>query len=236
MNPKRLLSKLALALLLASVPAFGQNATLRLVASSGTIEAGQQVTVEAYISDLPIALHGYQIGLEITGGAFGQITAATFEDAVTVDFSKPDWIFKDVFNEPMDVLAAGDARFPPRLFALIWETSVGVMPTGEHYAGTFVLEASEDARGAFRIGIAEANVEDPSAQTILLAVGATTFPADVDDPFVIPVTSNITQLSVLGPPPIPAASTWGLGVLGLLLFTAATIVLRMRRAPRAVTA
>ena len=50
---------------------------------SGPIEASQQFTLEAFISDLPVELRGYQIGLEITGGLSGTITAAAFEDSRT---------------------------------------------------------------------------------------------------------------------------------------------------------
>ena len=72
MKQARFISVALLAVLVSAVPTLGQSATLRLVASDTTIDSGRQVTVEAFISNLPAELHGYGVGLDITGGTSGR--------------------------------------------------------------------------------------------------------------------------------------------------------------------
>ncbi len=213
-----------LATFAAAVPALGQNATLRLVATNGIIVPGQQTTIHAFVDNLPVELHGYQIGLAITGGSSGEITAAAIENAVFVDEVRGDWVFADLAAVNENILTAGDP-FGVRLFALIFDSAIGTAPQSERYAGTFVLEASADALGDFEVTISPTDIEDTAARTILMTVGGTTFPADINDPLIIPVVGNTAVITVQGEP-VPATSTWGLCVLAILVITAGTIIMR----------
>ena len=185
-----------LSLMLAEVPAQGGTATLRLEASQGSIAPGQQMVVEAFIDNLPVDLHGYQIGLSITGGDSGEITAALISDPSLVDEDHPNWVFRELADANVTILTAGTGVAPPRLLALPLSVDEGFLPSEERYLGTFVLEASGDASGIFEIGITPPDIEDTSAATILVTTGVSAFPADVDDPAVIPVSSNALAVGV----------------------------------------
>lgn len=228
----RLIGGVCGVVLIASGTVAAQNATLRLEASEGMIAPGEQITIEVFIDNLPVELRGYQIGLTIEGGTSGAIVTATVDppyDAALVDVARADWVFQDVVDTEEDYLQAGDIRTAPRSFALIFDSSVGALPTGERYLGTFVLEAAPDAAGDFQISLTPPEQVGERTQTMLMTTGGggPLFPADLDDPLAIPISADgPAMLRVVAPEAIPAVSQWGLIALCLILLTAGTTVLR----------
>lgn len=227
-----LLRKATLVTLIAGVTAFGQNATIRMKIDAPVIRPGDQFTVRAYIDNLPVKLRGYQIGLSITGGTSGEITAAPIDDAIGVELERADWVFEEIADPEKEVIIAGDARFPPRMVALIKDSAIGFLPSSERYMASFVLKASDDAAGDFSVAITPTDwPEKPSHNTILVSVGGDAFfPADVEDPTVIPVGGVPVLFSVQsGIEPaiaVPTTSQWGVLALAAVMLAFGTIRFR----------
>ena len=96
MCAKKLMGKVLLGVLVASIPALGQTASLRfgqLLMARSMLASNSRWKL--FISNLPVELRGYQVGLMITGGTSGQITAAEIPDAVMVDETRANWIYRE---------------------------------------------------------------------------------------------------------------------------------------------
>ena len=130
---------------LASKPGAGAVDTtnlITLVASAQTIEAGQQLQVDVFVREIAY-LRGYQIGLEILGGAEGLLQTETVEIATT----REDFAFADRGAYPVvDVEGT-------RLGAALGQG--GVESYDPIYLGTFVFKATETAEGTYVIRFAE---------------------------------------------------------------------------------
>ena len=72
-------------------------ATLRLVPSATTIQQGDEVTVKVFVEDLPRALKGYQVTLEVSGGTGGLLTLSPNPPEIFIDqfHVSPPWVLAD---------------------------------------------------------------------------------------------------------------------------------------------
>lgn len=229
-----LLPKATLVTLVAGATALGQVATIRMELDASVLVPGDQFTVRAYVDNLPVKLRGYQLGLAISGGTSGEIAAAPIEDAIGVETDRADWVFAEIADPDEEVIIAGDARFPPRMVALIKDSAIGFLPSSERYMATFVLKVSDDAAGKFSVSITPIDwPEPPGHNTVLVTTGpgGESFPADVDDPSVIPVGAVPAFFVVeSGIEPVvaavPTTSEWGVLMVAIVMLAIGTIRLR----------
>lgn len=121
------------------VRAIPVTASVRMVASQSSIQAGGSITIELYLDGALASLRGFQFSLAVGGGDAGQLTV----ESGSADSSHGDFVFGTE-----SVLQAVD-RDGARLMAALMSGSVSVDRSA--YLGTLTFQASADARGTFAI-------------------------------------------------------------------------------------
>ncbi len=112
-----------------------------LVPSQTTIQPGEAVTLEVFVTGGISDLRAYQVGLEISGGTAGLLTT----NDLWMDTQRTDYVFRG-----LEKLDAADHN-GGRIGAVLLSGGAGAMETG--YLGTYTLRASSDASGTFSVSI-----------------------------------------------------------------------------------
>jgi hypothetical protein len=139
--------------LAAGRPVRESNATLKLVASSRTANAGDVISVDVFVSGAT-DLQGYELSTAVTGGRRGDLSLI---DTSIAD--RKDFVLSAVENVTAVDMTKG------RLAGAAY--TGGVASAGAAYVGTFTFQVSADAVGSFRVGLgSDVHVVDSSGQEI----------------------------------------------------------------------
>ncbi len=136
--------------------------TVTLVPSQATIQPGEAVTLEVFVTGGISDLRAYQVALEISGGTAGVLTP----DDLWMDTEKTDYVFRGL--EKLDAVDHNGGR----MGAVLLSGGAGAMETG--YFGSYTLRASSDASGTFSVSIRTNDtslVVSPGNQLIRFGVG-----------------------------------------------------------------
>ncbi len=115
--------------------------TIAVVASRGTIQAGEAVTLEIFVRGGISDVRAYQIALTTSGGTTGQLTTSN----LWMDSERTDYVF--VGQEKLDAVD----RSGGRMGGVMLSGGTGAMQRA--YLGSYTLEASADASGTFTVNI-----------------------------------------------------------------------------------
>jgi hypothetical protein len=115
--------------------------TIAVVASQGTIQAGEAVTLEVFVKGGISDVRAYQVALTISGGTAGELTRSN----MWIDTERADYVFRG--HDKLDALD----RTGGRMGAVILSGGTGAMQRA--YLGSYTLEASADASGTFTVNI-----------------------------------------------------------------------------------
>jgi hypothetical protein len=119
--------------------------TIAVVASQGTIQAGEAVTLEVFVRGGISGVRAYQVALTISGGTAGQLTTSN----LWIDSERADYVF--VGHEKLDAVD----RTGGRMGGVMLSGGTGAMQMA--YLGSYTLEASADASGTFTVNIRTAD-------------------------------------------------------------------------------
>jgi hypothetical protein len=214
---------LALAVVLSAEPAFGQitNGTMTCELSTNDAPPGTSVTLDLFLEDA-VDVQGYQATIQITRAwGRGEVTVGC-PDGLTVDESRPDFIFSGldtVYLDP-DCLDCGVIVPHCERRQVAAARVTGGADTGETpaYLATFTLEMSADATPGSRYEIS----------IVPFPASVVTGSDYVAIPFLIGPSCILMDD---GEDSIPTVSGWGLIVLALLLLTGIKIKFG-RRGPK----
>ncbi len=123
---------------------------IKLVPSQTSIAADGVLRIDAFLSGNVSGLRAYQVNLSVTGGAAGQL----WLQDVVVEKTRTDFVF--VGKQQLDAADKDGGRLASALFE-------GTVDTSSGYLGTFLLRASADAAGSFRV----AAITEPGASTLV---------------------------------------------------------------------
>ena len=112
---------------------------ITLVPSQTTIEPGEVVTLDIFVTGGVSDLRAYQLAVEISEGASGLLTT----EELWMDTQRVDYVFRGL--EKLDAVDL----IGKRLGAVLLSGGAQPMETG--YLGSYVLRASEDASGTFSV-------------------------------------------------------------------------------------
>jgi len=149
-----------------------KTALFSLSADSAAVVAGDAVSVDVFVSDVP-QLRTFQVAVEATGGASGSLDRV----GASVDRNRTDYVFAS--TEAIDAADQQHGR--------IGATTMGGSVTAQdaQYLGTFTFVASRDASGSFEFVVrprlsflSDADVQDiayrANASTVRVAKKTTT--------------------------------------------------------------
>ena len=114
--------------------------TMSVVTAQRAVLPGGLIKVDVFVSNVT-DLSVYQVKLAVTGGEKGNLKSETLK----IDKNRDDYVFGKA-----EVIAAEDTD-GSRMGAMQFTGSVDVTRPG--YLGTYSYRASEDAAGAFQVGI-----------------------------------------------------------------------------------
>ncbi len=123
---------------------------IKLVPSQTSIAADGVLRVDAFLSGSVPGLRAYQVNLSVTGGNAGQLS---LQD-VAVEKTRTDFVF--VGKQQLDAADKDGGRLASALFE-------GALDVSSGYLGTFMLRASADAAGSFKV----AAITEPGASTLV---------------------------------------------------------------------
>ncbi len=135
---------------------------ITLVPSQTTIEPGEVVTLEIFVTGGVSDLRAFQLAVEISAGASGVLTT----EELWMDTQRADYVFRGL--EKLDAVD----RVGKRLGAVLLSGGTQPMETG--YLGSYSLRASDDASGTFSVTISAKDtsmVASTSNQMILFSEG-----------------------------------------------------------------
>lgn len=115
--------------------------TITVVASQGTIQPGEEVTLEVFVKGGISDLRAYQVALTFSGGTSGQLTTSN----MWMDTERADYVFAG--HEKLDALD----RTGGRAGAVILSGGTGAMRMG--YLASYTAKASADASGTFTVNV-----------------------------------------------------------------------------------
>ncbi len=119
--------------------------TIAVVASRGTIQAGEAVTLEVFVRGGVSDVRAYQVALTTSGGTAGQLTTSN----LWMDSERTDYVF--IGHDKLDAVD----RSGGRLGGVMLSGGTGAMQRA--YLGSYTLEASADASGTFTVNIRTAD-------------------------------------------------------------------------------
>ncbi|MEK6676107.1 MAG: hypothetical protein AABZ47_10695, partial [Planctomycetota bacterium] len=120
------------------------TATISAVGNKSSMKPNSVLTVNVFV-DSPIALRGYQVALDVSGGSAGTLS---LESLVVTD-TRTDFVFYTLSDVP--AIDNGNARVASALFS---GTANG---TPAKYLATYTYRASSDAHGMFVISPRQAD-------------------------------------------------------------------------------
>jgi hypothetical protein len=119
------------------------GAVVTLVPSQTNVAPGGSLNVDVFVSNAT-NLRSYQVTLAINGGSSGGLTISNLQ----IDGSRGDYIFGT--QQKFDAVDEVGGRLGGVLF------SGGIDVTNPSYVGTFTLNATNDAAGAFNVKVEQA--------------------------------------------------------------------------------
>lgn len=185
-----------------------------------TVQAGGfTLTFGVYLEDTsPTRVRGYQFTLDdATGGNSGVVDYDPDVTPPAIDTLRADYIYVSAAGQTGPAV---DERSPARLTSSVGDAANdSVAVTTPVYLGEITYQFSSDASGTFNIDFIDPGVTPAESQTIVVD--------DNDDPIVL--LADGVQINIVGEP-IPAASTWGIILMCILLAAAGSVILRRRHA------